>query len=137
MRDGHVLAFDFGLRNIGVAVGQPVTRTASPLATLKAADGTPNWLEVGALIEEWKPTTLLVGLPLNMDDSESEMSALARVFASKLAGRFRSRVEMVDERLTTIAARQVAAERAHDERAHEVAAVLIAQTWLASGSAPD
>jgi putative Holliday junction resolvase len=129
VRDGYVLAFDFGLRNIGVAVGQPVTRTASPVVTLKAASGKPNWSDVGALIVEWRPTTLLVGLPLNMDDSESEMSGLARSFANKLERRFGLPVEMVDERLTTFAAQRMA-----HERAHEVAAVLVAQTWLESQS---
>jgi putative Holliday junction resolvase len=122
---GYVLAFDFGLRNIGVAVGQSVTNTASPVTTLKAKNGTPNWSEVGALVEEWAPATLLVGLPLNMDDSESEMSGRARTFAGKLGRRFKLPVEMVDERLTTRAAQQ-----AEPARAHEVAAVLIAQTWL-------
>ena len=85
MRGGYVLAFDFGLRHIGVAVGQSVTKTASPLTTLNANQGTPKWSEVSTVIEEWQPATLLVGLPLNMDDSESEMSGLARAFADKLA----------------------------------------------------
>jgi putative Holliday junction resolvase len=125
MREGHALSFDFGLRYIGVAVGQSVTKTASPLATLKAKDGNPKWPAVDALVEEWAPAALLVGLPLNMDDSESEMSARARVFADKLKRRFKLPVEMVDERLTTRAAQQV-----DPARAHEVAAVLIAQTWL-------
>ena len=130
VRDGYVLAFDFGLRHIGVAVGQPVTRTASPLITLKATNGSPIWSEVGMLVKEWGPTTLVVGLPLNMDDSESEVSALARAFGDKLARRFTLPVEMVDERLTTVAASQVQAKRVH-----ELAAVLIAQTWLGTDSA--
>ncbi len=130
MRNGYVLAFDFGLRHIGVAVGQPVTRTASPLITLKATNGTPIWSEVGALVKAWEPTTLVVGLPLNMDDSESEMSSLARAFGDKLVRRFTLPLEMVDERLTTVAASQAGASRVH-----EVAAVLIAQTWLGTDSA--
>jgi putative Holliday junction resolvase len=128
VRDGYVLAFDFGLRNIGVAVGQPVTGTASPLITLRARDGSPDWAEVEQLVADWRPTILLVGLPLNMDDTESEMSELARSFATKLAKRCDLAIEMVDERLTTRAAAQV-----DPARAHEVAAVLIAQTWLAAG----
>jgi putative Holliday junction resolvase len=128
VRDGYVLAFDFGLRHIGVAVGQSVTKTASPLTTLKANQGTPNWSEMATVIEEWQPATLLVGLPLNMDDSESEMSGLARAFADKLARRFKLPAEMVDERLTTFAAQRVA-----PEQAHEVAAVMIAQAWLETG----
>lgn len=125
MSTGYVLAFDFGLRHIGVAVGQPVTSTASPLVTLTANNGTPKWPVVRSLIEEWRPTILLVGLPLNMDDTESDMSALARSFADNLERRFKLPVELVDERLTTHAA-----QRTDPDRAHEVAAVLIAQTWL-------
>ena len=125
MPAGYVLAFDFGLRNIGVAVGQPVTRTASPLTTLKATDGKPNWPELTALVDEWQPSTLLVGLPLNMDDTESDLSELAREFADRLKRRFKLPVKMVDERLTTFEA-----QRVDPEHAHEVAAVLIAQTWL-------
>ena len=126
MHDGYVLAFDFGLRNIGVAVGQRVTESASPVVTLKASNGTPSWPQMQTLIEQWNPATLLVGLPLNMDDSESDMSKLARVFAKQLRRRFKLPVEMVDERLTTFVA-----ARADPKQAHEVAAVLIAQTWLA------
>ena len=80
---------------------------------------------MGALIDEWHPTTLLVGLPLNMDDSESDMSGLARAFAADLQRRFELPVEVVDERLTTYAA-----QRMDPERAHEIAAVLIAESWL-------
>jgi len=123
---GYVLAFDFGLRHIGVAVGQPVTGTASPLTTLTARQGRPDWEQVRRLVEEWQPQVLLVGLPLNMDDTESEMSAQARRFATALARRLRRRVLMVDERLTSFASRQAdAAER------HGAAAALIAETWLA------
>jgi putative Holliday junction resolvase len=125
MRDGYVLAFDFGLRHIGIAVGQSVTNTASGVVTLKAVNGKPDWTELRVLVEQWRPTTLLVGLPLNMDDSESDMSARARSFAKALARQTKLRVVMVDERLTTFAA-----QRESLGRTHEAAAVLIAQSWL-------
>jgi putative Holliday junction resolvase len=120
---GCVLAFDYGLKHIGVAVGQTITCTASPLTTLRASNGKPSWTEIERLCAEWAPLCLLVGLPLNMDDSESEMSANARRFASQLSGRLAVEVEMVDERLTSHAAKE-------SDQPHAVAAVLIAQTWL-------
>jgi putative Holliday junction resolvase len=122
-RAGYVLAFDFGLRHVGVASGQTVSRTARPLTTLRARDGKPDWEAVKDLVRTWRPVRLLVGLPLNMDESESEMSARARVFASHLARHAGITVDLVDERLTS----REAAEQGGD---HALAATLIAQTWL-------
>lgn len=119
----YVLAFDFGLRHIGVAAGQTVTGTASPVATLRARDGKPDWPELTKLVAEWNPTRLLVGLPLNMDDTESEMSERARRFAAELARRTGLPTDLVDERLTTRAATEAGGTHAH-------AAALIAETWL-------
>ena len=84
---GCVLAFDFGLKHLGVAVGQTVTRTASPLTTLRARQGIPDWQELTRLVDEWSPQLLVVGLPLNMDGTESEMAGRARAFAAKLGSR--------------------------------------------------
>jgi putative Holliday junction resolvase len=124
---GYVLAFDFGLRHIGVAVGQTVTGTASPLTTLAARSGTPDWDAVTTLVREWRPQALLVGLPLNMDDTESAMSARARRFAGRLQATSGIRVHLVDERLTSLAVKDLG-----PDRAHAAAAVLIAEGWLAS-----
>ncbi len=124
--DGYVLAFDFGLRHIGVASGQTVTGTAGPLTTLRANGGRPDWLEVLKLIDTWRPVRLLVGLPLNMDGSESDMATKARQFARILERRSGTITELVDERLTTRAARA----RAPNAPAHDLAATLIAETWL-------
>ncbi|MBT5071938.1 MAG: Holliday junction resolvase RuvX, partial [Porticoccaceae bacterium] len=101
MRHKTLLAFDFGLKQIGVAYGQTLTKNANALSILKAQNGKPQWLEIDALITQWKPNLVLVGLPLNMDDTESELSARARKFARRLEGRFNVQVEMVDERLTS------------------------------------
>ena len=125
---GYVVAFDFGLRHIGVAVGQFVTRTASPLTTLSANDGKPDWEQVRSIVEEWRPQSFVVGLPLNMDDSESDMSERARAFAGNLERRFELPVHLVDERLTTFEAKHIDPDDAHD-----VSAQLIAETYLADG----
>ncbi len=122
-----VLAFDFGLRNIGVATGQAITHTASEIATVRARDGVPDWNVVDALVRQWRPDALLVGLPLNMDDTESEMSTRAKSFAKKLRLRYRLTVNLVDERLTSFEARGISGDL--DAR-HAIAARLIAETYL-------
>lgn len=101
-----VLAFDYGVRSIGVAVGQSLTASASPLAALKAKDGQPNWELITQLLATWQPTLCVVGLPLNMDGSEQELTQLARKFANRLHGRFGVQVVLQDERLTTVGAKE-------------------------------
>ena len=129
---GIVLAFDFGTRRIGVAVGNSLTGTARALAPLAARDGVPAWDQVGALVAEWKPVRLLVGLPLNMDDSESEMSARAARFARRLEGRFQVPSELVDERLSSFEARGLIAAAGAKTSRDSVAACLILESWFAN-----
>ena len=130
------LAFDYGLGRIGCAAGQTLTATASPLAALKARDGQPDWSAVGELIRDWKPDILLVGLPLNMDDSESDFCLRARKFARRLHGRFGLPVTMVDERLSSREAKARTGYRAsyRDNPIDDVAAQIILETWLADTS---
>lgn len=136
-----LLCFDFGTRQIGVAYGQTQTGTAAPVAVLKARDGQPRWEEIARLIDDWRPARLLVGLPLNMDGSESEFCLRARRFARRLQARSGKPVTMVDERLSTAAAK-AGAGRGRNYRHHPVdgqAAVLILGTWLSepgAGCAP-
>lgn len=122
-----ILAFDFGLKHIGVAVGQSITRSASPLTTLAAKNGNPDWRAVNELVAHWRAAALVVGLPLNMDDTESEMSERARAFADALESRTGVAVILVDERLTSFAASQISSEDNH-----ALAASLIAETYLNS-----
>lgn len=136
---GYTLAFDYGLRNIGVAVGQSVTSTASELSPLKARDGVPDWEQVASLLAEWRPAQLVVGLPLNMDGSESELSQRARKFANRLHGRFGVVVSLMDERLSSVEAKAEAAGRGHRgdygrKPVDSIAARLILESWFA---APD
>ncbi|MDA9014184.1 Holliday junction resolvase RuvX [Porticoccaceae bacterium] len=142
-----VIAFDYGLRQIGVAHGQTLTCSAEGISILKASDGVPNWAQTEALLLEWKPNLLLVGLPLNMDGSESELSRLARKFARRLQGRFNIEVLMVDERLTSQDAKSTLREAGLDRQSGRIdltkidhlAAALILQSWLdqpALGQAP-
>jgi len=130
-----VLAFDYGTQRIGVAVGQSITGTASPLPALKANDGVPNWDHIAALIKEWQPQQLLVGLPLNMDDTESELSKRARKFANRLNGRFGLSVELWDERLSSFEARGEMLSRGmtnfKDGKVDSLSACLILEGWFA------
>lgn len=128
----NLLGFDFGTAQIGIATGQTVTNTATSLAIITARDGIPDWRELGEIIRQWRPDLIVVGLPLNMDDSESELSQRARKFARRLHGRFNIDTLMMDERLTS---REVkAAHRHHGKRALDkvdhIAAALILQSWL-------
>ena len=106
-----VLGFDFGTEHIGVAVGQALTGTATPLAPLPARDGIPNWDSIAQLIKEWRPQALVVGIPLNMDDSPSEMSQRAQKFCNRLHGRFNLPSFGMDERLSTFEAKATAQEQ--------------------------
>ncbi len=135
-----LLAFDFGTGQIGVAVGQTLTNSANPLAVLKARDGIPNWDQIEQLLSEWRPDQLLVGLPLNMDGTESDFCQRARKFARRLHGRFGVPVSMVDERLSTFAAKgRQQSQGKHrgsykQQPVDDLAAVIILQDWLSDPS---
>jgi len=131
-----VLAFDFGTRRIGVAVGNEMLGSATALAPLPARDGIPDWQQIAALLEEWQPDLLVVGLPLNMDGTESDMSRRARKFGNRLHGRFGKPVEVFDERGSTRAAKRIARDAGHrgnycDDGVDGIAAQLILQSFFA------
>jgi putative Holliday junction resolvase len=129
------LGFDFGMKNIGIAIGQELTGTANPLTAIKARDGIPNWDTIGQLLKEWQPDILIVGLPLNMDGTEQEMTAAAKRFGNRLQGRFNLPVEWQDERLSTYEALdQMGIRSKMDSRQRsdvdQLSAQLILQSWL-------
>lgn len=129
----HVaLGFDFGTQRIGVAVGQTVTQTARPLTIIPVRKSQPDWMAIEALIQQWHPTVLVVGLPLDKDGSEQAVTKAARQFAEALNQRFQLPVEQVDERYSSVAARSVAREqsRSSNERIDDLAAQIILQDWL-------
>ncbi|EKN45369.1 MULTISPECIES: Holliday junction resolvase RuvX [Pseudomonas] len=131
-----LLGFDFGTKQIGVAVGQAITGQARELCTLKAQNGIPDWDKVQALIKEWQPDAIVVGLPLNMDGTRSNMSDLAEKFSRKLNGRFGVAVYTHDERLTTFEAKGERMARGgqkgsyRDNPVDAIAAALLLQGWL-------
>jgi len=128
---GTLLGFDFGPRKIGIAVGQTVTRSATPLETLRAKNQRPDWEGIGRLIAEWRPQALVVGIPYQMDDKQVEWAPLVHRFMRQLHGRFELPVHGVDERLTSIEARnRMGRKGTSHEAVDAMAAKLILETWL-------
>lgn len=136
---GYILCFDFGLRRIGVAVGQTATWTASSLETVHHHQK-PDWQAIDRLVAEWKPSTLLVGLPLGAEGEETEMSRAAREFGSKLQKRYSLDIRFADERLSSREAGERFAElrasgglkRKDAGRLDAMAAQVILENWLDS-----
>ncbi|RRQ22193.1 Holliday junction resolvase RuvX [Thiohalobacter thiocyanaticus] len=123
-----LLGFDHGKKKIGVAVGQTVTGTARALQSLSARDGQPDWDRVAALLAEWRPDALVVGRPLYLTGDVSATTAAAERFARRLHGRFGLPVHLMDERLSSQAARRLGDGKDTDIDAQS--ARIILQDWL-------
>jgi len=127
----QILAFDFGTKHIGVAVGQTITRTSSPLIVLNVArEGKEIWNTISSLIDEWKPDQLLVGKPLNMDGTPSEMMKKVDPFFKKLQKISSIPCELVDERLTSFEAKQLMHVDSNDDRIDDLAAKIFLDNWI-------
>ena len=130
-----VIGFDFGLKRIGLATGQRITGTATPLATLQAINHKPDWQGIADCIAQWKPDALIVGIPYLLDGSESDMTRAARNFSRELEKRFQLPVYTIDESLTSFAAEsqlkqdiKIAKHNKHE--VDKMAAAIIVQSWL-------
>ncbi|MBD2792389.1 Holliday junction resolvase RuvX [Xenorhabdus szentirmaii] len=135
MKNRTIIAFDFGTRSIGAAIGQEITGTARALSSFKANEGSPNWELIGKLLKEWQPDLVIVGLPLNMDGTEQPVTAQARKFANRIHGRFGVQVELHDERLTTVEARSHLFDHGgyralNKGRIDSASAVVILESWF-------
>ncbi|KEY60705.1 Holliday junction resolvase RuvX [Serratia sp. DD3] len=135
MTNRTIIAFDFGTKSIGAAIGQEITGTARALPAFKAQDGVPEWQKVERLLQEWQPDLVVVGLPLNMDGTEQPLTERARKFANRLHGRFGVQVILHDERLSTVEARSHLFDRggfrALDKGSVDSAsAVVILESWF-------
>ena len=133
----RLIAFDFGTKRIGVASGQVITSTAQPLPPLSAQEGIPNWQKVEELLSEWQPDALVVGLPLNMDGTNQELTLRAQRFGRRLNGRFQLPVFEQDERLTSVEARAELFDREgfrglKGRSIDSLAACLILEDWFRS-----
>jgi putative holliday junction resolvase len=141
---GSVLGFDYGERRIGVAVGQRITGTATPLTTLTSKNQKPDWDAIEQLIEEWQPEALVVGMPYHLDGNETLLGERIRKFCRQLEGRFRLPVHQIDERLSSAEAerylkhqRQLGRKkRINKNEIDQLAAAIQLESWL-SGEAHD
>jgi putative holliday junction resolvase len=104
--EGTVLGFDFGEKRIGIAVGETMLKLAHPLTTIQAEENAVKFAQIATLIQEWRPSLLVVGLPTYLDGEAHELTHLAKKFAQRLEGRFNLPVVMVDERLSSAEAAQ-------------------------------
>ncbi len=132
---GTVLAFDFGEKFTGVAVGESSVGMAHPLALITAESNVARMEAIAALVAEWKPGFLVVGLPLSMNGTEHELTRRCRRFARQLESRFRLPVGLVDERLSSAAAEEALrvvgkGGRKHKLHAHQVSAQIILQSYF-------
>ncbi len=135
-----LFGIDYGTRKIGVAVGQNLTNTAMGIAVIAVRNGEPDWIELDKLVQRWKPGAFVVGMPFNMDGTESEMSVQANKFARILTERYQKPCYPVDERLSTRAAREITRNNAemigkrYDDksRVDSMAAQLLLESWFAS-----
>jgi putative Holliday junction resolvase len=136
-----LLAFDFGYRRIGAAVGQQVTGSANPLGTATNGPAGPDWVQIARWIAEWRPDRLVVGMPLHADGTRSDMTAAVETFAADLA-RFGLPIETVDERYSSLEAEEMLRDarargmrgRVRKETIDAAAAMLIAERWLSQNS---
>lgn len=129
------MGIDFGLKNIGIALGQVLTRTSQALTTLPAHQGQPNWQKFHDLYLLWQPDAFILGLPLNMDGSEQTITQETKKFSIQLQERFQKPIYWVDERLSTVQARSNLFERGGyralgKKDINREAARLIVETWF-------
>lgn len=131
-----VMAFDFGIKHIGIAIGQEITKTASTFYSIKALEGQPDWNELDDIIHEWKPDLIVVGDPYNMDGSRSKIQDMSDRFSDALYKRYQIQLEKTDERLSS----REANERLQNldigtkssSNKHSISAQVILEDWFRS-----
>ncbi|KUJ73081.1 Holliday junction resolvase RuvX [Thiomicrospira sp. WB1] len=124
---GRVIGFDFGLRRIGVAIGNTLTATASAESIVQSRDGRPDWDAISALFDQWQPVAIVVGLPLRLDGTDQPLTQPARKFGQRLGGRYHRPVFYMEEQLSSIEAEKRAPEAEHHD---DLAAEIILSNWL-------
>ncbi|WMY97516.1 MAG: Holliday junction resolvase RuvX [Arsenophonus sp.] len=130
-----IIGFDFGIFNIGVAIGQTITNTAQPINFLKSKNGCPNWEKIQKIFQIWKPSIAIIGLPLNMDGTEQNISYKSRNFATQIKKKYRIPIQLHDERLSTVEARKILFQKKGyksltKKNINSISAVIILESWL-------
>lgn len=127
--EGVVLGFDFGLKRIGVAVGQTITQTAAPEAIIQSKDGKPDWEKITQLFEKWQPAAIVVGLPLRLNGEEQPITQSARKFGQRLSGRYGNKpLFFIEEQLTSMEAEK--RMKGKTDYIDDHAAQIILENWL-------
>ena len=133
---GVVMSFDYGLRNIGIAIGQSITKSASTFYAIKAKEGVPDWIKLDSIIEEWEPGLFVVGDPFNMDGTKSKFQKKIAKFSRDLKKRYEIELHMIDERLTTKEAKERIQGKSEGIKnlpnKHSVSAQIILEDWFRS-----
>lgn len=129
-QSGYVIGFDFGLKRIGVAIGQNITQTASPEAIVKSQDGKPDWDHITQIFEQWQPDAIVVGLPMRLNGEEQALTQPARKFGQRLSGRYQRPVYYIEEQLSSIEAEQRLANKNQSQHSDDHAAQIILENWL-------
>ena len=130
------MAFDFGTKNIGIAIGQEITKTASTFYSIHANDGLPDWVELDMIIREWNPNLFVVGDPLNMDGTRSKIQDSSDKFSAALIKRYDISIEKIDERLSSREAKErlenIQMGIKDSRNKHSVSAQIILEDWFRS-----
>ena len=130
------MAFDFGTKNIGIAIGQEITKTASTFYSIHANDGLPDWVELDMIVKEWKPNLFVVGDPLNMDGTRSKIQDSSDKFSTALNKRYDICIEKTDERLSSREAKErlknIQMGIKDSRNKHSISAQIILEDWFRS-----
>lgn len=130
------MAFDFGTKNIGIAIGQEITKTASTFYSIHANDGLPDWVELDMIIKEWNPNLFVVGDPLNMDGTRSKIQDSSDKFSAALIKRYDISIEKIDERLSSREAKErlenIQMGIKDSRNKHSISAQIILEDWFRS-----
>ena len=130
------MAFDFGTKNIGIAIGQEITKPASTFYSIHANDGLPDWVELDMIIREWKPNLFVVGDPLNMDGTRSKIQDSSDKFSTALNKRYDISIEKTDERLSSREAKErlenIQMGIKDSRNKHSISAQIILEDWFRS-----
>jgi putative Holliday junction resolvase len=130
------MAFDFGTKNIGIAIGQEITKSASTFYAIKANDGQPDWVELDMIINEWNPNLFVVGDPLNMDGTRSKIQESSDKFSIALYKRYDIEIEKTDERLSSREAKErlenIQMGIKDSRNKHSISAQIILEDWFRS-----
>jgi putative Holliday junction resolvase len=129
-----LLAIDYGRARIGIASGQMITRTASPIGTVEAYDGVPNWIDLDKVIKRWNPSDIIVGLPLDTRGLDTDITRDARKFAIEVEERYKKPVHLINEAYSTREARwrleSVKDKKVSHIKVDALAACVILETWM-------